>query len=203
MSISKISLNLLTEEIYLQGMVNSMFEKIIMKEAEEPREKPLVKKVVNDLKLNADFIFTYGVGISGFIGPVKTLLENKGINISEYDVTLLVMVVLYILLTKANEDIKVLMDVIKQKGLDGEVKSVLNFMTKSLGLFKLIGKKFGIAIHSLTDILAFTFLSVPIMNILKDLANDKGFSIDSVDDLLKGVAISAGTYALKNIIKRK
>lgn len=202
MNLSKISLNLLTEEVYLQGMVNTMYENI-MKEEVEPREKPLITKVINDLKLNSDFMFTYGVGISGFIGPVKTLLENKGINITEYDVTLLVMVVFYILLTKSNDDVKILMNEIKNRKIDGEVKSVLSFITKSLGLFKIIGKKFGVAISSLTDILAFTFLSVPVMDILKNLAHDKGFSIDSVDELLMGVTLSAGAYTLKNIMKRK
>lgn len=202
MNLSKMSLNILTEEVYLQGMVNAMYENI-MKEEVEPKEKHLVKKVADDFKLNADFLFTYSVGISGFIGPVKTLLENKGINVTEYDVTLLLMVVLYILLAKSNEDIKKLMEGLKDKGLDSEVKPVLRFVTKTVGLFKIIGKKFGLAIQSLTDILAFTFLSVPVMNILKELANDKGFSIDRVDDLLIGLTLSAGAYTLKNVMKRK
>ena len=41
------------------------------------------------------------------------------------------------------------------------------------------------------------------MNIIRDLADDKGFSIDRVDDLLLGLTLSAGTYALKNIMKRR
>jgi hypothetical protein len=202
MNLSKISLNLLTEEVYLQGMVNKMYENI-MKEEIEPKEKHLVKKVADDFKLNADFIFTYSVGISGFIGPVKTLLENKGINVTEYDVTLLLMVVFYVLLAKSDDEIKKLMQGLKDKNLDSEVKPVLRFVTKTVGLFKIIGKKFGLAIQSLTDILAFTFLSLPVMNIIRDLADDKGFSIDRVDDLLLGLTLSAGAYTLKNIMKRK
>ena len=197
-----MSLNLLTEEVYLQGMVNLMYENI-MKEEVEPKENHLVKKVADDFKLNADFIFTYSVGISGFIGPVKTLLENKGINITEYDVTLLLVVVFYILLMKSDDDIKKLMQGLKDKGLDSEVKPVLRFVTKTISLFKIIGKKFGLVVQSLTDILAFTFLSLPVMNIIRDLADDKGFSIDRVDDLLLGLTLSAGAYTLKNIMKRK
>jgi hypothetical protein len=201
MNLSKISLNLLTEEVYVQGLVNTMYENI-MKEEVEPKEKHLVKKVADDFKLNADFIFTYSAGISGFIGPVKTLLENKGISITEYDVTLLLVVVFYILLTKSNEDIKKLMDEIKSRDLNSEVKPVLRFVTKTVGLFKIVGKKFGIVIQSLTDILAFTFLSIPVMSIMRDLADAKGFNIDRVDDLLMGLTLSAGAYAIKNVIKR-
>jgi hypothetical protein len=41
------------------------------------------------------------------------------------------------------------------------------------------------------------------MNIIRDLADHKGFNIDRVDDLLMGLTLSAGTYTLKNIMKRK
>ena len=74
---------------------------------------------------------------------------------------------------------------------------------KQFDLFKIIGKKFGLAIQSLTDILAFTFLSLPVMNIIRDLADHKGFNIDRVDDLLMGLTLSAGAYTLKNVMKRK
>ena len=92
---------------------------------------------------------------------------------------------------------------LKDKNLDSEVKPVLKFVTKTVSLFKIIGKKFGLAVQSLTDILAFTFLSLPVMNIIRDLADHKGFNIDRVDDLLMGLTLSAGTYTLKNIMKRK
>ena len=205
MNLSKISLNLLTEEVYLQGMVNNMYENILKerKEPSEPKEKHLVQKVADDFKLNTDLLFTYSSGIAGFVGPVITLLENKGIKVTEYDVTLLLIVVFYILLRGSNEEIKLLISELKEKNLDKEVKGVLNFVTKSLTLFKIIGKKIGVAITTLTDVLAFTFLSVPVMGMLKDFAADKGFNIERIDELLYGVSLAATTYALKNIIKRK
>jgi hypothetical protein len=205
MNVSKISLNLLTEEVYLKGMVNNMFENIIKEQNEpsSPKEKHLVKKVAEDFKLNMGLLFTYSVGISGFVGPVMELLGNQNIKVTSYDVTLIVMVVFYILLKGSNDDIEKMVSSLREKKLDKQVKPVLNFISKSLTLFKVIGKKFGIAITTLTDILAFTFLSVPILGTLKDLAAEKGFNLNNIDVLLTGVALSAGTYALKNIIKRK
>lgn len=205
MNVSKISLNLLTEEVYLKGMVNNMFENIIkeQKEPSSPEEKHLVKKVVEDFKLNMGLLFTYSIGISGFVGPVMELLENQNIKVTSYDVTLIVMVVFYILLKGSNKDIEKMMSSLQEKKLDKQVKPVLNFISKSLTLFKVVGKKFGIAITTLTDILAFTFLSVPILGTLKDLAAEKGFNLNNIDALLTGVALSAGTYAIKNLMKRK
>jgi hypothetical protein len=191
------------EEVYLKGMVNKMYEKVLLREEQSVNKNSLLKQVAEDFKLNANFIFSFGVGISGFIGPVKTLLENKGLNITEYDVTLIIITVCYILLTKSNEDIHVLMSELKKRRLDGEVKGVLNFMTKSLSLVKVVGKKVGVVVNNLLDVLAFTFLSLPIMDLIKDFADNKGFSINRVDDLLLGVSLSASTYAIKNLIKKK
>lgn len=202
MKLSKISLNLLTEEVYVKGMVNKMYENIV-KENEEPKEKHLVKKVAEDFKLNTDLLFTYSVGISGFVGPVLELLHNQNIKVTTYDATLLVMVVFYILLRGSNEDIEKLMEGLKAKNLDKEVKPTLNFITKSLSLFKIVGKKFGIMVTTLTDILAFTFLSVPVLGVLKDVAAEKGFSLSHVDDLLLGIGLAASTYALKNKLHKR
>lgn len=201
-----MSINLLMEEIYLKGMVNKMYENILLKEGSGGRpgeDLNLIKQVIEDFKLNTNFLFTYGVGISGFIGPVTTLLVNKGLNVTKYDVTLLLVVVFYILLNGSKEEINLIRDELKRKNLDNEVKGVLNFVSKSLNLLKIIGKKVGVVVTTLTDILAFTFLSAPVMNMLKDYALDKGFNIDRVEELLYGVALSATSYAVKNIIKKK
>ena len=163
----------------------------------------LVSRVAQDFKLNTSFMMTYGVGISGFIGPVITLLENKNIKVTEYDATLLLITAFYILLNGSKEEINLIREELKKKDLDKEVKGVLNFVSKSLNLLKIIGKKVGVVITTLTDVLAFTFLSVPVMNMLKDYAADKGFNIDRVEELLYGLALSATSYTLKNFIKKK
>ena len=203
MEVSKLSVNLLLEEVYLNGMFNNMFEKILIKEESGGVKSNLVNRVAQDFKLNTSFMMTYGVGISGFIGPVITLLENKNIRVTEYDVTLLLIAAFYILLNGSKEEINLIREELKKKDLDKEVKGVLNFVSKSLNLLKIIGKKVGVVITTLTDVLAFTFLSVPVMNMLKDYAADKGFNIDRVEELIYGLALSATSYTLKNFIKRK
>lgn len=203
MEVSKLSVNLLLEEVYLNGMFNNMFEKIFLKEESGGVKSNLVSRVAQDFKLNTSFMMTYGVGISGFIGPVITLLENKNIKVTEYDATLLLITAFYILLNGSKEEINLIREELKKKDLDKEVKGVLNFVSKSLNLLKIIGKKVGVVITTLTDVLAFTFLSVPVMNMLKDYAADKGFNIDRVEELLYGLALSTTSYTLKNFIKKK
>ena len=203
-NLSKLSLNLLTERVYMEGQVHMMYEKIINEGSGGiPSSKPIIKKVINDMKINADFMLTYGLGISAFSGPVIELLHNKNINITEYDATLLVMAAVYILTSKSKEDLKKLISELKKRKLNEELKGVVKFMNASINLFKTIGMKIGVTITTLIDVLSFTFMSVPILNTLKDIASEKGFSVDNLDELMMGISLSAGSYVLKNLMKSK
>jgi len=204
-NISTLSINLLLEQVYLEGQVHMMYEEILRENGniENSKSKSMVKQVLEDLKINSDFMFTFGVGISGFAGPVKTLLENKGLHVSEYDVILLVITAFYILLTKSKDDIDTLMAKIKEHKLDSEIKHVVKFINGTVGIFKVIGNKIGVAVTSLIDVLGFTFMSVPVLNTLKSLAAEQGFTIDNVEQMLTGFLLSAGTYLVKNILKKK
>ena len=203
-NISTLSINLLLEQVYLESHIHMMFENILKEENSEidPKSKSIFKQVINDLKLNADFMLTFGVGISAFIGPVSELLSNKGLHITPYDVTLLVIVSFYILLSKSDNDIKKLMDRLRERKLDKEVKSVVKFINGTVGFFKIVGKKIGTVVTSLTDILGFTFMSVPVLNMLKDFAAEKGFNIDNIYQLFGGLALSIGSYYIKNLLKK-
>jgi hypothetical protein len=204
-NISTLSLNLLLEQVYLEGQINLMYEEILREDDNigDEESKSMVKKVVDDLKLNADFMFTFGVGIGAFAGPVNELLSNGGIHITKYDVTLLVVTAFYVLLTKSAEDVDKLIAKVKEHKLESELKKVIKFVSSTVGLFKIVGSKVGVTITTLTDVLAFTFMSVPVLNLIKNLAAEKGFNIDNVGQLFAGLTLSAGAYLLKNVLKKR
>lgn len=182
-----------------------MYEEILREDDNkvDEKSKSMINRVIDDLKLNADFMMTFGVGISAFINPVNELLINKGIHITHYDVTLLVITAFYILLTKSKEDIDILMKAIKERKIDSNIKKVVKFINGTVSLFKVVGKKVGVVITTLADVLAFTFMSVPVLNLIRNLAAEKGFNIDNVEQLFVGLALSTGTYILKNILKKR
>lgn len=200
-NISNISLNLLLEEVYLRGKLNSL-NKIIISEGFDIKTNPVLKEIISQLKGNFNFIMTYGVGISGFIGPVKSLLENKNLNVTDYDVALLTIVAIYIILSKPKEEIDEVVDKVKERGLEKEITPVLNFISKTINLFKIFGKKFGYTINSLLDILSFTFLSVPVLDLIKNIVLEKGFSINNFQELLTGIVLAVSTDGLKSVINK-
>lgn len=182
-----------------------MYEEILKKDKSSgnSEDESLVKKVIADLKLNADFILTFGVGISAFAGPVNELLANESIHITKYNVTLLVITAFYILLTKSKKDIDILMAKVKENKLESELKKVIKFVNETLGLFKIIGNKVGVTITTLVDVLAFTFMSVPVLNLIKNIVAEKGYNVNNIKQLFTGLTLSAGTYLLKNVLKKK
>ena len=202
MSISTLSINLLVEQVFLEGQVHMMYENILTENTEvDSKSKSIVKKVAEDMKINADFMFTFGVGISAFVGPVNELLKNKGVNITEYDVTLLLITAFYILLSKSKKEIDYLMDLIQNRGQEKELKNVIDFVGGSMKLFKIVGNKIGLTINSLTDVLA--FMSVPVLNMIKDFASQKGFTIDDGRQLFTGIVLSASAYLIKNVMSKR
>ena len=201
-NISKSSLNLLMEEVYLKGKLNSLNNDIIT-ENFKMDINPTLKEVMSQLKANFNFIMTYGVGISGFIGPVKSLLQNKGLQVTDYDVTLLIIVAIYILLSKPKEEIDEVVEKLKEKELDKEISPVLNFISKTVNFFKIFGSRFGYTINGLLDILSFTFLSAPVLNFIKNVTLEKNFNINNVQELLAGVLLAISSHGLKSLINKK
>lgn len=204
-NISTLKINLLLEQVYLEGQVHMMYENILKEDdnISESESKSLLKKVLEDLKINTDFIMTFGVSIVAFTKPVKELLANKGVNITEEEVLLLVVTAMFILLTKSRDDIDTLMRVVKEHKLEKEVKGVVKFINSTLSIFKIVGNKVGVTVTTLVDALAFTFLSVPIMNTITSLVSEQGFTMDNIQQMLSGLLLSAGSYLVKNILKKK
>ena len=56
--------------------------------------------------------------------------------------------------------------------------------------------------YSLTDILGFTTLLVPTMNLMSDIISDYGITSKTLAVMLKGVVLSSSIYGVKSIVKR-
>lgn len=204
--ISNLKLNLLTEEVYLIGHVNKLYENILKEELDKPSEDngSLVKKVAKDLGLSSSFIFKFGTGIGAFMRPVTELLQNKGVNINEQEVILLIITAVFISIEsmKNSGDVNKLRKALKEKGLLDYLKDVNKLLHSSKEVLKSVGKTLGKTLSSLTDILGFTFMLVPTMNIINKLIVDNGITPESVMGFLSGLALAVGSYGLKNVIDK-
>ena len=87
-----------------------------------------VKSVVKDLKVSSNFIFHFGTGIGAFMGPIKRLLENGSISITDEEVALLVITSVYLLYSSSKEDIEKLVTELKERGIYEHLKKVVNII---------------------------------------------------------------------------
>ena len=212
-NISKIKLNLVTEKLYVEGIVNKLYEDIanygegdvkantLMESIlKEENNKSIIGDIVDDFKLAPKFIFTFGTGIGAFYGPIQKLLEGSGVVISEYETYLLIVTAIATLMNES--DASVLVETLKEKGLYSSLKNVMEYIKNSKKVINSVTKNVLGTTYSLSDILGFTALLVPTMNLMSDIINDYGVTSNTLGIMLKGVILSVSVYGVKSIVKR-
>lgn len=166
----------------------------------EEKGKSIISDIVDDFKLAPKFLFTFGTGITAFYEPISNLLNNSGFVMSEYQIYLLIITAIASIIGES--DTEGLVNEIKEEGLFSAFETVKDFILKTEKLLKEITKKTLGAGYVISDILAFTSLLVPVMNILNDTINNYGISKNSLTGLFKGIILATITYSVKSIINR-
>jgi hypothetical protein len=210
---SKIKLNLVTEKLYVEGIVNKLYEDIanygegdvkantLMESIlKEENNKSIIGDIVDDFKLAPKFIFTFGTGIGAFYGPIQKLLGGSGVVINEYETYLLIVTAIATLMNES--DASVLVGALKEKGLYSSLKDVMEYIKNSKKVINSVTKNVLGTTYSLSDILGFTALLVPTMNLMSDIINDYGITSNTLGTMLKGVILSTSVYGVKSIVKR-
>ena len=176
--------------------------KIIITEQQYDRllVESILQDTLKDLKDNAKILFTFGTGMGAFMGPVSRLLEGSDFNFTKEEIALLIATSIAIILNKTKKD--ELLKKIEDKNLERALNGVKEFIEKSLDLIKDgIKEVLGVA-YSLSEILGFAFLLSPVMDILKMVINDRSITIDSIQTLTTGVAFSALSFTIKNLVEK-
>ena len=212
-NISKIKLNLTIEKLYVEGLVNKLYEDIanygesdvnaqtLMESIlKEENNKSIIEDIVDDFKLAPKFIFTFGTGIAAFYGPIQKLLEGSGIVLSDYEIYLLIITAIATLINESNTTS--LIDEVKEKGLYASMKDTIDYIKNGKKIINSVTKNVLGTTYSLTDILGFTTLLVPTMNLLSDIINDYGITSKTLAAMLKGVVLSSSIYGVKSIVKK-
>jgi hypothetical protein len=126
---NKLNLNLLTEQVYITGQVNKLYENILKKdERVDPKDDSMIKKILGELGISTGFIFQFGTGIGAFMGPVTELLNSGGVSVSRENVALLIITSLAIMLTDSSVEIGKLNQAVEENDLEIHLGSVTKFI---------------------------------------------------------------------------
>tara|TARA_Y100000389_G_scaffold204856_1_gene260211 strand:- start:3045 stop:3677 length:633 start_codon:yes stop_codon:yes gene_type:complete len=200
---NNLKINLLVEQVYINGQVNRIYESMLNEsERVDSEDESIVKNTMKEMGLASSFIFQFGTGIGSFMRPVTELLNNRGFSLNKEEIALILITSFAIMLTHSKVEIGRLREAVKDKGLDKYLSDVTKFIFNTKKLMVAIGEKIGRVVHTLSDVLGFTFMLVPTMNILKDVINNQGITPDSLGQLFGGLTLAVGSYGLKSIITK-
>ena len=125
------------------------------------------KDVMSSLKLNSSIVFTFGAGVSAFMGPVERLLTKSNFSFNKQEIVLLIITSFALLINDSNKT--KLLEEITDKGLIKAFKGVFEFIKNTTEIIKATIKNLLGVSYNLSEILGFVFLLNPIMKILESI----------------------------------
>jgi hypothetical protein len=161
-----------------------------------------LQKTMNDIKVNLGGVFTFGAGISAFYQPVKDIISNSDIHISDYNIAMLFVAVLGFTYQRNEEWVIKLITLIKNKGLYELFKKVLNAFKDIEQVIITLLNQVGKSINDILDLAGFSFLLSPIIEMLGTLIKDNSLNLDNVGQYLLSFVLSASMFGVKNIIDK-
>ena len=166
---------------------------------EQEPTKSMFQKTLNDMGVQLQFVGTFGFGISGMFGFVKELLEGQYPTLSEGEIILIFLSALSYLSINTIKDIQRLREEVKGRGLGGYVNKVVELLKDFENISLKVAEKAGFTVSSLAELLGYTFLLVPILDITNRIIGEVGFDIGAMSSYLKGALVSVGIFYIKNL----
>ena len=190
-----------TEKVYKSfGIEPDRIEE--QEEPTTPEEEPtqsIFQKTLKDMGVQFQFVGTFGFGISGMFGMVKDVLEGRYPSLSEGEIILIFLSGLSYLSINLVKDFKEVKQEIDKRGLKEYVNKAVELLKDFENISLKVVEKAGYTISSLAELLGYTFLLVPILDVTNRLIAENGFDVVSLASYLKGVIISVGIFYIRNL----
>ncbi len=169
----------------------------------------LTKKIISDsskqVKLNLEFLLTWGASIGGFMGPLNQFLEGKYPELSTTDSALILTGVISILYYDNKEVIKKILNHIKDEGLSNEFMSVLTKGKELKQVFLDFMNTLNVTTHKISNIMSYTFI-IPLLPMIYNMVQSGTLNPEDagkVADRLIGFGfLTVSGISLKEIIEK-
>ena len=160
----------------------------------------LFKDTLKDLKINTGILFTFGTGMSAFLGPVERLLTGSGFSFNKTEISLLIITAIAHLINDNSKDL--LLNKLKEMDLTKALDGVKNLIKNSTDIIREVVKGVLGVSYSLTEILGFAFLLNPVMKIIGSIINDRNITTDNLQVLVSGVVLGGIVFFIRNLLKK-
>ena len=104
------------------------------------------------------------------------------------------------MLNESPELIAKVKESLKEKDLLKHLDFVTDFINKSKKLVSVVAEKTGRVAKGIADVLGFTFLLVPTMQMVGEVINDNHVTSGSLGEFITGLSIAVGVYGFKTVL---
>jgi len=166
----------------------------------------VTQRILKDLKLNLNYVTTFGAVVTAFYPLIETLINNGTLNekVTLDMVILLTLGAVSIVLHESKTEIDKIKTYLKEYGWDGLLDKVVDVFINLQKIFpKLIKYVLNMTdsvVIRIMDMFSYTALLVPFLHVLKDIITQHNINIDNLPNYLMSVGIGGAVLIGKNII---
>lgn len=132
--------------------------------------KRISKYSIEEFSNNLGFLMTWGAGIGGFVKPVNDFLEGRYPELTERNITLILLAVIGTIFLQKKEMVGEVINKVKEKGLFDIFKEAYNKAKDLKNTFISFLETMGVTIKSLITMLSYAFIIpslIPIVNFIE------------------------------------
>ena len=166
----------------------------------EPYKK-IQDNVIKDMKIQFNFIISFGTCCRAFYPVVDGLLKNNPqFQVTTEMVVYLTIAALSILFNENKEKIQIILNKLKEEKCDQYLKDVIKSIKAVKEIFASIAGSFGVVINFISDMFGYTALLIPFFDILSKIIHHQNITTENLIGV--GVCVAAGslTFMAKNLL---
>jgi len=173
--------------------------------------KSVLKKIIEDLKLNYSLVLTFGIGLEAMYPVIKSLVENMNLKIDMKIETIVLMTIAAITIAyleekkeakerkKLEHDSKSMLEELKLRGVGNGIIKKIVACIKSIGnLFKILFKNKRHIINGFFDMFGYTSIVIPTINAILYMIGKYNMNLDTLPSNFLSLGLGITTISAKH-----
>lgn len=153
----------------------------------------VIDKAKTDMGVNLKMLTIWGAGVGGIMEPLNGFIHNGDFNLNEYQATAILCATTAILLSENSKNIKKLLEIIKEEGVEKEFKSVFSKAEQLKEVFKSFIQSLNMTLYTVTNIMSYAFI-IPLLPLIWEISQT---GVDK--ELIKEITIRIMSFGLVSI----
>lgn len=153
----------------------------------------VIDKAKTDMGVNLKMLTIWGAGVGGIMEPLNGFIHNGDFNLNEYQATAILCATTAILLNENSKNIKKLLEVIKEEGVEKEFKTVFSKAEQLKEVFKSFIQSLNMTLYTVTNIMSYAFI-IPLLPLIWEISQT---GVDK--ELIKEITIRIMSFGLVSI----